>query len=85
MPRRKTEPPPAAYDGIERAVLRLDAAEGSPWVAARLEEVDHPVAREAVVLLRSGRRAAAHRLLERTLHEMAGPPPDWSASRSRAC
>lgn len=80
-----TKVPPAGYEAIERALWLFDQDEGSRWIAAKLDGVDHPAAREAAHLLRAGERQAARRVLGQALWKMAGPPDgrglDWWSPR----
>jgi hypothetical protein len=66
--------PPAGYLEIERALRLLASGDSDIWIARKLRGVDHPVATEAMTLLRQGRRQQAEVMLENTLVRMAGAP-----------
>jgi hypothetical protein len=70
-PERKAPPP--GFEALERALAALDAGESSRFVASRLQQVDHPAARQAVQLLRGRARAEAMQTLELALLDLAGP------------
>lgn len=63
---------PEVYTALERTMRLFDLDEGNRWIAAKLQGVAHPAAKEAVTLLRAGEREAARLLVARTLHAMAG-------------
>lgn len=64
---------PAGYLEIERALRLFDRDEGSRWIAAGCDRINHPAAQEAARLLRAGERDRARGLLGRALLAMAGP------------
>jgi hypothetical protein len=65
-------PPPTGYLEIERALRLLALGESDLWIAGKLQEVEHPTAAEAAMLLRRGRRRQAQAVLETTLLRLAG-------------
>jgi len=65
-------PPPIGYLEIERALRMLALGDSDLWIAGRLQEVEHPTAAEAAMLLRRGRRRQAHVVLEAALARLAG-------------
>lgn len=64
---------PKGYLEIERALRLFEQDEGSRWIAARCDRIDHPAAQEAARLLRAGERYKAQGVLGRALLAMAGP------------
>ena len=65
-------PPPTGYIEIERVLRLLELGESDLWIAGKLQGVEHPIAAEAALLLRRGRRRQAQALLETTLLRLAG-------------
>jgi hypothetical protein len=61
------------YDQLERVLILFDRDEGSAWIAAACDTIDHDAAREAAALLRAGDRDQAKRVLARALWRLAGP------------